>query len=225
MNARDDASLKALAKTLVPFLASRQHALQSYISDAESGSTPISEKTKTFWKEKKAATGILLDIMIHADKTSAQLEAAEKKARDDYFKNAKTVWEVELKDNLLKLNTEIVGPYSLGIYIPNIYILATCPTLIKSSGDQISVADLHLAAWLARIVVLSGGQINEEGDAVVTRIESHIGSGFQLTGNLAALPTNGVPRQDGAYQSKMAAFWDAMRERSSFKKVYAHGLY
>jgi len=209
MNARDDASLQALAKALVPFLASRQHALESYLSEAESGTTPISEKTKAFWKEKKDATGNLLDIMLQADKTGAQLNETEKLARDGYFKNAKTVWEVELQDNLLKLNAEIVGPYSL--------------------GDQISIADLHLAAWLARIVVLSGGRINEEGDVVVTRVESHIGSGIQFTRGFAALPaTGGAPRQDGghpAYQSKLAVFWDAMRERSSFRKVYANGLY
>jgi len=209
MNARDDASLQALAKVLVPFLVSRRQALECYISEAEFGTTPISEKTKAFWKEKKAAIEILLDVMLHADETSAQLDKGGKSARDDYFTNAKTCWEVGLKENLVKLNAEIVGPYSL--------------------GDQISIADLHLAAWLARIVVLSGGRMNEEGDVVITKIESHVGSEFHLTRDFTALPAAaGAPRQDGrrpAYQSKLAAFWDAIRERSSFRKVYANGLY
>jgi hypothetical protein len=114
MNARDDASLQVLAKALVPFLTSRQQALEGYISEAASGTSPISEKTKAFWKDKKAATETLLDIMICADKTSAQLNQAGKLARDDYFTNARTCWEVELKESLVKLNSQIIGPYSLG---------------------------------------------------------------------------------------------------------------
>jgi hypothetical protein len=116
MNARDDSSLQALAKVLVPFLTSRQQALGRYISEAESGTSPISEKTKAFWKEKEAAAQILLDIMVHAEKTNAQLDEAGRLARDDYFTNAKTIWEVVLKEKLVKLNAEIVGPYSLGKY-------------------------------------------------------------------------------------------------------------
>lgn len=71
---------------------------------------------KAFWKAKKAATEILLDIMVHADKTSAQLDEARKVARNDYFTNANTNWEVRLKGNLVKLNAAIIGPYSLGKY-------------------------------------------------------------------------------------------------------------
>jgi hypothetical protein len=122
MNARDDASLEALAKVLIPFLASRRQALEGYILEAESGAMPISEKTKAFWKEKKAATEILLDVMLHADKPSAQLDKVGKSARDDYFMNAKTCWEVGLKGNLVKLNAEIIGPYSLGAYYLNVSI-------------------------------------------------------------------------------------------------------
>ena len=221
MNARDDASLRALSKALVPFLSSRQQALDGYISEAESGTTPISEKTKAFWREKKAATQVLLDVMLRAGKTSAQLDEAGKLAREEYFRNAKAIWEVGLKENLVRLNAEVLGPYSLGKYLVD---SGVCATLIKRSGDQISIADLHLAAWLARIVVLSGGRMDEEGDIVVTRIESHIGSDLQFTRDFAVA----AGRQDGGrptYQSKLAGFWDAMRERSSFKKVYANGLY
>jgi hypothetical protein len=225
LNARNDASLRALAKILVPFFTSRQQALRGYISEAESGTVPISEKTKAFWQEKKAATETLLDIMVHADKTSAQLDEAGKIARDDYFANAKTGWEVGVKENLVKLNAEIVGPYSLGTYSERF----GCANLMKCLGDQISIADLHLAAWLARIVMLSGGSMNDEGDVAITKVESHISPEFHLVRDFAALPAaGGAPRQNGsrpAYQSKLAAFWDAMRERSSFKKVYTNCLY
>jgi hypothetical protein len=69
----------------------------------------------------------------------------------------------------------------------------------------------------------------DEGDIVIARVESHIGSEFHFTRDFAALPAaGGAPRQDGGcpvYQSKLAAFWDVMKERSSFRKVYANGLY
>lgn len=116
MNARDDASLKTLAKELVPFLTARQQALAGHLSESESGTTHISEKTKNFWKEKKAATSTLLDVMKEADKTSAELNETARAARNDYFANAKSYWEVALKENLVKLNGELIGPYALGEY-------------------------------------------------------------------------------------------------------------
>jgi hypothetical protein len=71
--------------------------------------------------------------------------------------------------------------------------------------------------------------MNDEGDVAITKVESHIGSEFYFVRDSAAFPVaGGTPQQDGgrpAYQSKLAAFWDAMRERSSFKKVYTNGLY
>jgi hypothetical protein len=71
--------------------------------------------------------------------------------------------------------------------------------------------------------------MNDEGDIAITKVESHIGPEFHFVRDFAAfLATGGAPRQDGGlppYQSKLAAFWDAMRERSSFKKVYCDGLY
>jgi len=71
--------------------------------------------------------------------------------------------------------------------------------------------------------------MNDEGDIAITKVESHIGPEFHFVRDFVAFPAaGGVPRQDGgrlAYQSKLAAFWDAIRERSSFKKVYTNGLY
>lgn len=62
----------------------------------------------------------------------------------------------------------------------------------------------------------------------ITKIEAHIGSDFHFARDFAAPTAGGVPRQDGGrpvYQSKLAAFWDATKERASFKKVYADGLH
>jgi hypothetical protein len=51
--------------------------------------------------------------MVHADKASAQLDEAGKVARNDYFTNANTNWEVGLKGSLVKLNADIISPSSL----------------------------------------------------------------------------------------------------------------
>lgn len=114
MNARDDASLQQLAKILVPFLTARSQALAGYISEGESGAVKASEKTKKFWLEKKAANDTLLSVMSQGDKPSSGLDASAKATRDEYFANAKQAWEVSLKDNLVQLNGELIGPYSLG---------------------------------------------------------------------------------------------------------------
>jgi hypothetical protein len=66
--------------------------------------------------------------------------------------------------------------------------------------------------------------MNDEGNIAITKVESYIGPEFNFVRDFVG----GAPRQDGGlplYQSKLAAFWDAMRERSSFKKVYCNGLY
>ena len=79
-------------------------------------------------------------------------------------------------------------------------------------GDQFSIADLHLAGWLARVVKLAGGTKDDNGETIVVKLEAHIGGGF-------VMPRGNVK------QTKIGAFWDEVRERVGWKKVYADGLY
>ena len=75
--------------------------------------------------------------------------------------------------------------------------------------------------------MLSGGSKNDEGDVAISKVESHISPEFHLAMDFATLPA-GASHLNGSravHQRKLAAFWDAMRERSSFKKVYTNGLY
>lgn len=120
LNARDETSLRALAKTILPSLIGRHKALDKYISDSEKELINASEKTKRFWAEKKAGTEALLAVFVNADKSQAQLDAAGKKAREEYFLNAKAAWEISLRDVLIKLNNEIIGPYALGMISVNL---------------------------------------------------------------------------------------------------------
>jgi len=203
MNARDDAQLKALAGFLSPFLKSRNDALAGFIVEATSEQSHLSQKTKAFYEEKQKSNQTLLDVISKADVPTAELDAIAKAAREDYFSTAKTAWETDLKESLTTLNGEIIGPYSL--------------------GDQISIADLHLAGWLARIVSLSGGSLAEDGDAVIAKVETHIGAGFKLPKEAQA--TGGVVGARTTPQSKLSAFWDAIKDRPSFQRVYADGLH
>ncbi|PIL31914.1 hypothetical protein GSI_06618 [Ganoderma sinense ZZ0214-1] len=72
---------------------------------------------------------------------------------------------------------------------------------------------------------------SEDGTKVLGRIEAHVGNGFTLPEEFsvaearrrAGLPAVNV--ESSERQSKLAAFWDSMRERPSWKKVYGEGLH
>lgn len=116
-------------------------------------------------------------------------------------------------------------------------------------GDQLSLADIHLAVWLARIAHLSGALPDEDGNSVIEKIEGLVGAGFvkdisivearRRAGLGSALPGAGTEgKSEGAVsqtiqpstdksprQSRLAAFWETIKERPSWKKVYGAGLH
>ncbi|KAH7916450.1 hypothetical protein BJ138DRAFT_1075366 [Hygrophoropsis aurantiaca] len=194
LNARDPASLPNLAKSLVPLLKARQDALGRYLSNSESEDVKFSAKTKAFWGDKKKAIDILL---------AALNSTASSKDADEYFSQAKQTWEVKVPRLVLTLNKDIIGPYAL--------------------GDQISIADLHLSAWLTHIVKLSGGSIKDNGDLAMKKLEQHIGNGFVIPEDFLSvvIPAVNTTAEKPALRSRLAAFWDAMKERPSWQKVYA----
>jgi hypothetical protein len=114
MNARHNSSLRALADTLLPSLIGREQTLSRYISEAENLQIHISDKVKNFWHGKKASTDTLLDVFANAEKADAELDADGKAKRTSYFQRAKVAWEISLRDVLIKLNREMIGPYALG---------------------------------------------------------------------------------------------------------------
>jgi hypothetical protein len=86
-------------------------------------------------------------------------------------------------------------------------------------GGQFSIADPHLAGWLTRVVMLAGGTKEDNGESVVAKLEKYIGGGFMIPRDF---PADLV--RDGK-QTKIGAFWDTIRERPAWKKVYGEGLY
>lgn len=54
---------------------------------------------------------------------------------------------------------------------------------------------------------LAGGTSSDDGHAIVKKLEEYIGGGFKVG------------------EDKLGAFWDAVRERKSWQKVYGGGLF
>ncbi|KAF7347854.1 Glutathione S-transferase [Mycena venus] len=197
INARDSASLKTLAKNIVPIVVGKREALAECMSDAEAGKVQASEKVKKFWQDKQNETEQLLAVLLSADKEEAALDSAAKAKRDDFFAKAKDAWEVKVKDVVVKLNKDMIGPYAL--------------------GDQLSVVDLSLAGWIRAVVMLAGGSAGDDGSTAIGKLEASFGGGFSLPKDFQVVDAR---RKDGAAVSKLAGFWDAMSERASWKKVY-----
>jgi len=118
-------------------------------------------------------------------------------------------------------------------------------------GDQLSLSDIHLAVWLARIAHLSGGLPSDDGNGVIGKIEGLVGAKFVKDvsivearrraglGSNVKFPGAGAEGKPGgavsqtiqpstdknSKQSRLAAFWETIKERPSWKKVYEAGLH
>ncbi|CAE6395776.1 unnamed protein product [Rhizoctonia solani] len=139
-------------------------------------------KIKKILEEKKAQQAPLVRLF------SGQ---ASKEEKEGYFAKSKGAWEVSLPKALATLEDSIVGPYTL--------------------GDQLSLADLHVGVWLARIVMLAAG---EEAAKDLKKLP-------ELLSTLAK-PINSAEFKVGP---KVTKFWNEIIARDGFKKVYEAGLH
>ncbi|KAJ4002338.1 hypothetical protein F5050DRAFT_1716974 [Lentinula boryana] len=201
MNARDEESLRALADSLIPLMKGKVDALNHCLSDAQAGNVRASEKVVKFWTSKKDAAEMLLGVYEKAKVPEAELDANAKAHRAEFFKVAKAAWEVGLVHVLTKLNELIIAPYAL--------------------GEQYSIADPHLTAWLATLILLAGGDANDNGNVAIEKLGKHIGSSLVLSKVVASE----APRTDAertSARTKLGLYWDTVRERPSWKKVYGN---
>ncbi|KAF5355672.1 hypothetical protein D9756_003746 [Leucocoprinus leucothites] len=186
-NARDIETLRKHSVDVLPVLKGRATALTQLLDEAASEKIHASEKTKQFWTGKKAGVDALLDVFLLANKANDELSESEATKRAAYFTAATNNW-TEIKKVLQKLDKAVVGPYAL--------------------GDQISIADLHLSAWLARIASLVDGSAGDDGKTIVKKLGNAIGE-------------ETVEER----RTKIGTFWDEVRERESWKKVYGTGVF
>jgi hypothetical protein len=118
LQARTPAELTRAAGELRPFLAARRAALGGHLAAAAAADAgagfAASAKTRAFWAEKLAATDAFLVIFERADAADADLSAEERAKREDYFAQAKAAWEVGLREALVAISNEMIGPLALG---------------------------------------------------------------------------------------------------------------
>lgn len=117
VNARDEATLRTLAAEKLPGLARKQKVLAKYIAEAEQGELHVSAKTKAFWQEKKTAVQLLLTVFEKSTEGDSELVGDALRDRQEFYKEARRCWEVSLKGVLDKLNSEMIGPFSLGQFV------------------------------------------------------------------------------------------------------------
>ncbi|KAJ9097380.1 hypothetical protein QFC19_006850 [Naganishia cerealis] len=189
--ARDADELSRKANSVAgAFVSNRAEALDRYIAEAEqqlqqkiggdfasqdhakngsNGATSLEAKTLQFLKEKKEANEILCAIYNRQ---------AGKEREQGFFDASVKAWTESLPDVLNKLEREIKGPYAL--------------------GDHVSLADLHIISWLARLVQIAEGDVS--ADAILV-IEKRMGNGHHIG-------------------EKLKQFWALWIQRESFKKVW-----
>jgi hypothetical protein len=202
---------------LIASLTDRVATLKGFLSDAEQEQVRVSDKVKDLWGSRLNAEGQLLKV----------LTAPNEQVKHDYLEKATQRWNVQLKDVLVELNKSIIGPYALG---NTLSILGMeCTRLNFFPGDQLSLADIHLAVWLAHVAKLTDGLSTDDGNTIVSKIELRLGCTFPQDISVAearrraGLDVTSVGASQR--QSRLAALWDSLKERESWKKIYKDGLH
>ncbi|BGP15734.1 hypothetical protein JCM10213_007971 [Rhodosporidiobolus nylandii] len=80
------------------------------------------------------------------------------------------------------------------------------PNAVFLVGDEISLADIHVGAWLARILAVSGAQSISDIPAALRKLEENLPEGAKVG-------------------PKVSKFAEALFERDSFKEVYEGGFH
>jgi len=150
-------------------LSDRRTALQRYVEEARelaASGGGFEQRMVAFLEEKLQANEMMWEVY--------NSQTADEKA-NQFFEASNKAWDEALPDVLKKIEEGLKGPFVL--------------------GDHVSLADLHVIAWLHRIVNISGGAPDAEG---ISAISSWMG---------------GKP-----VGPKLRAFWESWTERESFKK-------
>lgn len=243
--------------------------LKGYLAAAEEGKLHVSEKVKAFWRAKLTFHEGLLQVLEPIGNEELKKQYLEK-ANQVWQVGLKEVLE---KVNKELVGPYALGLSHFRLYSSFLHLFShayrffhhhppfpdpTGPseidtmtnrwlTCVLHLGDQPSLADIHLAVWLARIAHLSGALPSDDGNSVIEKIEVLVGTkfakdisivearrraGLGSTVNPPEGKTGGPAPQTiqpstdkNSRQSRLAAFWEAIKERPSWKKVYEAGLH
>lgn len=188
LGARNEAELNA-SKNGLPgtFVTNRNTALLQHQKDLENDSAPVAFDGSANPKSSAIRENLK---KWYADKTTSQslltnaYVHGDKDAIEQLIQLTNATWKAT-GETLAKLETLVQGPFAL--------------------GDQISLADLHLIPWLARIGAIASGLQGNKSDPL---------------GSL-----DGVLGANGKVGEKVRGLWAVFAERPSFKAVYGDGLH
>jgi hypothetical protein len=94
----------------------RQAALQKYMTEEGQG---VHEAVQKLWATRFAENGFLVRVYEDAEVPATVLNAQQKQEREAFLRKSVEVW-TGIKDVLTRLENEIIGPYTLGVYpLPN----------------------------------------------------------------------------------------------------------
>ncbi len=173
----------------------RSQALRKLLEEQGETANP---KFKAVWEQKAAGLQPFVELFEAAHKSDAELSDQEKAAREKYFADCDALWEAELRRVFATLEKEIVGPLCLGELQKGVgsgYLLTTW------TGDQVSLADVHVAAYLTRLVTVSGGDGTKGGIEAVGRM-----GGFSVG-------------------EKVQRLWETLLGRASWQSLYGSGVF
>lgn len=88
--------------------------MAKFIADAESGVLHVSEKVVKLWQHTISSEKVLLDVFKLAGTPGDKLTGEQAEKRREYFNIVLNAWTINLKPLLLKLDKEMIGPYTLG---------------------------------------------------------------------------------------------------------------
>lgn len=93
------------------------------------------------------------------------------------------------------------------------------------AGDQLSLADLHLGAWFTRLLYVSGAPSPTSSSQTTPKADGPIQaeySGFKKLEDSIRIHTGD---EEFLLGSKIRTFFELLKDRESWKQVYADGLH
>ncbi|KIJ45263.1 hypothetical protein M422DRAFT_30116 [Sphaerobolus stellatus SS14] len=177
----------------------RSQALQRYLNDETDVAIPV---IRTLWESRLVEVDILRQVYETANKPDGDLSPEELKGREVFFEKSVNAW-LAIRDVFLRLEKDIIGPHVL--------------------GDQLSLVDLHLVAWVTRLFFLAGAPLPPLQKT--PQISDIVDAPYPGYNNLEETIRKHTGDNGFTLGPKIRTFWTALKDRDSWVKVYGNGLH
>lgn len=169
------------------------------------------DPAKRLWETRFYENEFFMKVYMLAEVSN--LESQQATEREAFFKQSRDAWK-EIKHTLQLLEKHITLPYTLGNYIYQKILFKF--TDLTFTGDQLSLVDLHLGAWFARILHLIRAPYTPSGKITAEYV------GFDSLQETIRRNTGDV---DFIVSGKIRDLCVAIMNRKSWQNVYKDGLH